>query len=249
MLIECKDFDVSGDPVGLGILRNFFGVVEDTKPDEAFVITCSDFTEDARTYAKAKGIKLAVLQTPDELDWRRGPRAIEVTIMLTVPTLVGCTFHFLGEGSIVAPKLATERAAAGLHPTVTRQDDPVYFNGTEDGRVQLNDYLSKHMNACAKDINGEGEVTIPLHGMTMEIENRGGHPLHSMTLKIKIEKSETSFMRITADTIAALILDPGSEPNSVVWEHDLRRFTIGADGVVRERVSGHAATSSTKGDG
>src|SRR5450755_998973 len=29
VLIECKDFDVSGDPVGLGIVRDFQGVLSD----------------------------------------------------------------------------------------------------------------------------------------------------------------------------------------------------------------------------
>jgi hypothetical protein len=35
VLVECKDFDKAGKPVGLGIVRNFRSVVEDTNPDEA----------------------------------------------------------------------------------------------------------------------------------------------------------------------------------------------------------------------
>jgi hypothetical protein len=31
VLVECKDFDISGDPVGLDILRNFRSVIEDTE--------------------------------------------------------------------------------------------------------------------------------------------------------------------------------------------------------------------------
>src|SRR5882672_8449581 len=44
VLIECKDYDVSGDPVGLGTIRDFYGVVDDVKPDEAIVITSNRFT-------------------------------------------------------------------------------------------------------------------------------------------------------------------------------------------------------------
>lgn len=54
VLVECKDFDVSGDKVGLDIIRNFRSVLEDTKADEGIVITCNGFTEDAQKYARSK---------------------------------------------------------------------------------------------------------------------------------------------------------------------------------------------------
>jgi hypothetical protein len=62
IIIECKDFDLSGNKVGLDILRSFRSVVEDTGADEGIVLTCTGYTEDAQRYAKAKGIKLAVLR-------------------------------------------------------------------------------------------------------------------------------------------------------------------------------------------
>ena len=70
VIIECKDFDISGGKVGLDIIRNFRSVIEDTKADEGIVITCNDFTQDARRYARSKGIKLAVL--PAVRDARHG---------------------------------------------------------------------------------------------------------------------------------------------------------------------------------
>jgi Restriction endonuclease len=57
VLVECKDFDKAGKPVGLGIIRNFWAVIEDTHADEAFVVTCTRYTPPARRYATAKGIK------------------------------------------------------------------------------------------------------------------------------------------------------------------------------------------------
>ena len=35
VLIECKDFDISGEKIGLDIIRNFRSVLEDTRGDEA----------------------------------------------------------------------------------------------------------------------------------------------------------------------------------------------------------------------
>jgi hypothetical protein len=37
IIMECKGFDVSGDKVGLEIVRSFWAVVDDIKPDEGFI--------------------------------------------------------------------------------------------------------------------------------------------------------------------------------------------------------------------
>lgn len=236
LLVECKDFDVSGEPVGLPIIRNFFGVVEDTKPDDALVVTCSGFTEDARVYAKAKGIKLALLRTPHEHDWRRGPRAFRATIRLAVPTLLECKLNFLGTDNSVLAKWLADRVGAGLDPDVTQDGEPVFINGTEDGRVQFNDYVTKHVNLHEKNVVGPHEVIIPLRGMTAEVEERGGLPLDSLVLRMELRRSEGLVVRSVAHTVAALILETLGGSEAVVWEHDLRRFIVGADGVVCERL-------------
>ncbi len=236
VLVECKDFDVSGKPVGLSVVRNFFGVVEDVSPDDAIVISCNRFTKPARTYAKAKKIRLAILRTPGENDWRRGSRSFEATVSLQIVELVAAHVD-LSEDS--RAKLAADRAAAGLHPTNTERHDPVFLNGPEDGRMQFNDYVSKQMNACAPPLGQEHEVTIPLRGMTLEIERRGGHALDSMRLRIRHRESpETTTIQACADTIAVLILEPDGESEAVIWDHDLRRFKIGEDGVVHESGPG-----------
>jgi hypothetical protein len=67
VIIE-KDFDVSGDKVGLDIFRNFRAVVEDTNADEAIIITCTGYTRDAQKFAKAKNIKLAILRQAEDSD-------------------------------------------------------------------------------------------------------------------------------------------------------------------------------------
>lgn len=69
MLIECKDYDISGDAVGLAVVRDFQSVVADLKPDIAWIISCNRFTRDARQFAKAFGIKLATLRAFLSSDW------------------------------------------------------------------------------------------------------------------------------------------------------------------------------------
>jgi hypothetical protein len=58
VLIEAKDYDTK---VGLGIVRDFWGVVEDVRPSDAYIVTTEGFTKPAIQFAQAKAIKLAVL--------------------------------------------------------------------------------------------------------------------------------------------------------------------------------------------
>ena len=55
ILVETKDYD---KVIGLPLIRNFWGAVEDIGPDEAFVVTTVGFTAPAIQYAEAKGIRL-----------------------------------------------------------------------------------------------------------------------------------------------------------------------------------------------
>lgn len=84
ILIECKDYK---DKVDLKEVRSFFAVVDDIKPDAAFIVTTTGFTEPAATFATAKGITAAVLRPPrDDDDWAGLIRRIEIKILATVPT-------------------------------------------------------------------------------------------------------------------------------------------------------------------
>lgn len=65
VLIECKDYDQNVD---LPLVRNFFGVVEDLGPDEAFMVTTKGFSDQAQRYAESKGIRPALLRPPQEGD-------------------------------------------------------------------------------------------------------------------------------------------------------------------------------------
>jgi hypothetical protein len=82
ILIECKDYS---EAVGLAEVRSFWAVVDDLKPDAAFIITTDRFTEPAATFAAAKGITAAVLRAPREEDWAGIIRRIELRISMLTP--------------------------------------------------------------------------------------------------------------------------------------------------------------------
>lgn len=65
IIIEAKDYTKS---VGLGTVRDFFGVVEDLRPDGAYVVTTEGFTGPAKKYTEAKGIRLGILRVPRDAD-------------------------------------------------------------------------------------------------------------------------------------------------------------------------------------
>lgn len=80
VLVETKDYDKR---IGLPIIRNFWGAVEDISPDESFVITSVGFTKPAVQYAEAKGIRLALLRPPEDEDWAGVVRKTVVEITTT----------------------------------------------------------------------------------------------------------------------------------------------------------------------
>jgi hypothetical protein len=80
VLIEAKDYDRSVD---LPVVRNFWAVVEDLKPDEAFVVTTVGFSDNAIQYGTAKGLKLAVLRPPRDEDWEGLIRRVNLELVIT----------------------------------------------------------------------------------------------------------------------------------------------------------------------
>lgn len=80
VLIEAKDYDRSVD---LPVIRNFWAVVDDLQPDEAFVVTTQGFSGKAMQYATAKGIRLAVLRPPIDEDWEGLIRRVSLELVIT----------------------------------------------------------------------------------------------------------------------------------------------------------------------
>jgi hypothetical protein len=113
ILIECKDYS---DPVGLEKVRSFWAVVDDLKPDAAFMVTTNRFTEDAATFAAAKGITAAVLRPPKDQDWNGIVKRVEIKIDMLVP---------LGDPKMTwqADPTTTAEAVASAPQGVARTDE------------------------------------------------------------------------------------------------------------------------------
>lgn len=202
IIIECKDFDISGDKVDLGIVRDFWGVVDDVHPDEAIIITCNGFTSEAMKYAKSKRIKLAVLREFKDSDMEGRINKICATIYVMDITEPRVSMVFDKEENI--NKFTLDSSAAGIVGRGISKNDPVYLNIAE-GRKQFHEYIMNAWNEYPRDVPGPVELKIDLSGSTIEVENRGAVSIAGLKLDFEIIHDE-EFIKITSDKIAKLIL-------------------------------------------
>jgi hypothetical protein len=227
LLVECKDFDVSGGKVGLDIVRSFFAVVEDTKPDEAYIITCTDFTRNARMYAEAKGIKLAVLRECRESDWVGKIREVILDFHIVSTTDPKLQIKL---SAAAQKKFAADLAAAGLRGDGVQLGSPVFFNAPE-GRIQFNEFLHGRMKFGVNDPLGPRIDSVDLDGVTLEVEHRGPVSLEELTLSYEIVASN-EVVKTGGERVAKLLVEGVGRASAVIWDDDLQRFAIDSEGRV-----------------
>jgi hypothetical protein len=223
-LIECKDFDIAGDKVGLGILRDFRSVIEDTKADEGIVISCTGFTEDARKYAKSKGIKLAVLRVVEMRDLNGYILKIRIGITVQLPANPTAT--------IAIPEIVSQRyfeqleaigAKNGIHNT-----DPVFF--VRDGeRYQFNAFVTKRMNDAIPPAGPTiVEAIIPPDDWLIQIGANPALPFDGIKVKFEVDE-ERHTSEIVSDRVAELILAGFGEDDIIIYGDQIERRSIDAD--------------------
>lgn len=221
ILIECKDFDVSGDPVGIGIIRGFWAVVMDLRPDESFVVTCNRFTEDAMLYAKAKGIKLAVLREFREEDQEDRITDVHVDIKSRNVENCGAILRIKDEES--RDKWCADLKKANIAKEEIMKSDRIYIN-TPSSRFKLIEYLDKELNAYPRKNVGHVRHKLDTNRCSIEIENRGGIPIGDLILDFEIVDYKYSF-ELISQKIARLILEKLDEDDEVIiFEEDLKRY-------------------------
>ena len=221
ILIECKDFDVSGDPVGIGIIRGFCAVVMDLRPDESFVITCNRFTEEAVLYAKAKGIKLAILREFREEDKEDRITKFHVNIKSRNVENCGSILRIKDEES--RNKWCSDLKKANIAEKEIIKSDKIFIN-TPSCRFKLIEFLDKELNAYPRKNTGHVIHKVATNGFNIEIENMGGIPIGDLILDFDIVDYEYSF-ELISQKIARLILEKLDENDEVViFEDDLKRY-------------------------
>lgn len=221
ILIECKDFDKSSDKVGLGIIRDFASVVDDTSPDEAFVITCVGFTKNASKFAKHKGIKLATLREFTLEDAAGRIQKIVVNFEIQTATPPNMTISIGSEEA--QRKFVKDAGEFGVQHGVSKTD-PIFLN-LPGKRVQITEYAEQIWKGYPKDNPGPVDLRVPLPGSTLEVENRGGIQIDGLILTFDVVHHSES-MEVVSNKIAQLILEGFKGKDIVIFDEQLQRLSI-----------------------
>lgn len=230
IIVECKDFDLAGDKVGLDIVRSFRSAVEDTEADEALILTCNDFTRDARKYAKAKGIKLALLRAFEPTDMDGRIQKIIHTIHVRGITELSVDLMELSQDE--NDQFAAELSAEGLNQVFTPATPVFFVRGVE--RVQFNQFLQ---NAADADVearalsDGEHRMTIMPDGWQICVNSGAGIDFVGIALRYTFADESETF-EITSDRVAEMILADLNGTDLVIFADQLKRHQIGPDGTV-----------------
>ena len=233
VLIECKDFDISGNKVGLGILRCFWGAVDDIKPDEAIVITCNGFTRDSRKYAKAKGIKLAVLREFQDEDWEGRIKTIVVNLTALIPSIPVVSYLVADEER--AKEFSNAVKSTGVSAGRLVRGMPVYLN-TPEGRFQINDFVDREIHKNSSLEPGPKELPVVLKNSTVEIGNKGVIPIDGIKINYELLGKTKSFEITGGLPVLILIIMKGFGgsdmligDDAVVSEEQLKKYVIDPD--------------------
>lgn len=220
VIIECKDFDLSGQKVGLDILRNFRSVIEDTKADEGIVLTCTGYTKEAQKYAKAKNIKLAVLREIKDGDLEGMIQSIVVNLCVQSNNNPATT--------IIMPQssqdlFATERVRLGIGDDI-RSYHPVFFVRGAD-RVRFTDFIYEAVNRrpATKNEAGRWEVRTPSVGWSLQLENG---PLISYDGIVTTYDIDIKSIPIKVAPIAELIVSGLGDDDIIIFSDQLKRQKI-----------------------
>jgi Restriction endonuclease len=228
IILECKDFDISGEKVGLGIVRDFYGVIADIKPDESYIITCNGFTRDAKKYARTMHIGLVVLREFYESDWAGRIREININLIAVIPSQPRVNIEFKQEND--RQKINNDLRTVGIDLTGFSLERPVFFN-TPDGRFQANDFIQRNMNYSVSTPPGTIEHDIDVSNITFEIDNLGSVELKCLNISYEIFHGEDK-IEIGGTRIAKLLIQGIGADNQVIWDDDLHRFRV--DEVTKE---------------
>jgi len=221
LIIECKDFDISGAKVGLDIVRNFRSVVEDTKAEEAIVISCNGFTEDAQKYARSKNIKLAVLRVFEESDQDGRIKRIIVGLTVAEPKNPRVMPHLHEpEGH----RLKTELAKIGLTLGI-QIDDPVYVTRGNE-KQHINTYLTAHMNDAMHPGGPKAlRIAIPADGWQIQVDGNTPIPFQGVVIEFEVDEESVTF-DVVSQRVAELILSGFGSGDVIIFGDQIERLVV-----------------------
>jgi hypothetical protein len=233
ILIECKDYF---EPVGLPEVRSFWAVVDDLKPDVAYIVTTDRFTGPAATFAAAKGITAAVLRPPRDEDWDGIIKRVEIKISMLVP---------LGDPAMEwQADAATTNEAIDTAPRGIARTDEIHLLDAEGHRRPAKPEIKA---ALSPPLDFDGEYTAT-HHFTEPTWLQVGDAAPVKVLGFKSRQGwgraeQTVVVGVgIEDLTAELVLRSlDGSIHRMFSNRDLQRWTFDADGMVVPR--GEARTS------
>lgn len=230
ILLECKDFDLSGSKIGLGIARDFRSAIEDTGADEGWMVTCVGFTKDAAAYAKSKGIKLLVLRAFEDKDMEGRIQQINVGLKFIFPVNHDVTIAMDDPSQA---EFARQLAAMGSTGGISIHD-PVYVV-SGDEREHINEFISRAMNAAVDLHNEDGcpegvkrKFSAASDGKMIQVVDGPLIPFFGVLGTFEIGVAAHDF-EVVSDRIAELLLKGFGSEDMIIFGDQLERFTIDAE--------------------
>ena len=225
LLIECKDFDTSGNKVGIGIVRDFRSVLEDTRADEGIILTCNGFTSQARKYAKSKGIKLCVLRIFEGSDMKNRIKKIVIRFFIqsTLPERANVVIDEQ-DNEIFLSQLQ----AAGVSNEGIAIHDPVYFV-SDQRREQFCEFISFRVNDDDLwTVTKNGRLAMPAKEWRLQVADGQLIDFKGIIIDIRKEQEE-EVLEVVSNRVAELILSEFADTDLVIFGDQLERFKIAAE--------------------
>ena len=232
-LIECKDYDVSGDLIGLEVVDKFTAVVHDVRPDEAWIVSCNGFTKNAIKAAKHENIKLVILRKFKDEDWEGRIRRIGINMTIkgdlnhkiTFDTLPEDQESFKNDALLPRESMRFEVGKSGYSLT------------TQDGKISdIAEWLQeqrKHFDVLNAEA-GHYEAIFDVPNALIVVNESRPYPIQRIMVEYDISAIETNIV-VESDKIATLLVKGLGDDDMIIWDEDLRRYDIDADGNVVQK--------------
>ena len=232
LLIECKDFDTSGKSVGIDVVRSFRSVIEDTGAAEGIILTCNDFTTQAKKYAASKGIKLCILRLFENADMVARIQQIVLRFVVETTCIERAMVVF---GEIESEVFANRTKIAGIGSRGIRHTDPVFFVNDEK-QEQFCSFLTNRVTQPELwPITSQGKLAMPANGWRIQIQNMAPIVFKGIILDV-VEEREQEVLNIVSNRVADLILSGFGDKDLIIFGDQLERFKINPEsGVVEKR--------------
>lgn len=232
ILIECKDFNISGEKVGLGIVRDFWGVIDDVHPDVALILSTEGFTEPAQKYAKAKGIGLRVLReytAADDLE-----RINKIHLTFEWSKAEDFRMNLIIPDPANEAQLKSDMQNAGMSTLGASRTDPIMISH-QGTKKQLLEFIEGVLFPAIARATGDA-VRLPLNmpGATLTVASGTPIPIAGMVLQCKIQTSEDKF-EIAAQGTVKMILEAIDGDETLIYDHELSDLKIDESGTVSQK--------------